>query len=765
MPQSRDSIQDVWGERSPYVGTWPERVDQRVLEEPDRWVQSACVLCSNGCGMDIGVKDGRIVGVRGRAVDRVNRGRLGPKGLHGWEANASPDRLRMPMMRKGKRLREVSWDEAMDAIVARSKDLIEECTSGSIAFYSSGQLFLEEYYTLTLIGKAGLGTIHMDGNTRLCTATAAASLRESFGSDGQPASYTDIDVTDALFLVGHNPASQQTVLWMRILDRLAGPNPPKLVVVDPRSTQTALKANVHLTPRLGTNVPLLNGLLHVMLKRGWYDAHYVEAHAVGFDGLERTVESWTPQRAANVCEVRASDLEAAAEIIGTAPRLVSTVLQGVYQSMQATAAACQVNNLHIIRGMIGKPGCGLFQMNGQPTAQNTRETGANGEYSAFRNPQNAQHMEDLARVWNVEKNRIPHWAHPTHIMQILKFAEEGSIRFLWIAATNPAVSLPDLNRIRKVLSKRELFVVVQDAFPTETTEFADVVLPAALWGEKTGTYTNADRTVHISHAAVDPPGHARSDLQIFLDYAKRMDFRDMDGAPLIKWTDAEGAFEAWKSCTKGTFCDYTGLSYAKLSEGSGIQWPCNDHAPNGTERLYSDGVFRTAYEDAQEFGHDLVTGAVVQPQKYKAFDPRGKAIIKPADYQPPLEEPTGKYPLWLTTGRIVYHFHTRTKTARARELNEAAPEVFVEISAHDAQSYGIAEGDMLEIRSRRGRCRARSRISPIKEGTLFMPFHYGYWDDESQSAVAANELTIAEWDAVSKQPYFKYSAVRIRKSG
>jgi ferredoxin-nitrate reductase len=450
---------DTWGKRTPYFENWPERVDERTLEEPERWVQSACVLCSNGCGMDIGVKSGRIVGVRGRVEDRVNRGRLGPKGLYGWEANAARDRLRVPLMRDPitGRLRDASWDEAMNAIVSQTQGLIEKYTSGSIAFYTSGQLFLEEYYTLALIGKAGLGTIHMDGNTRLCTATAAASLRESFGSDGQPGSYADIDTTDALFIIGHNPASQQTVLWTRILDRLSGSSPPRLVVVDPRGTPTALKADVHIVPRLGTNVPLLNGILHLMIKRGWYDGAYIERHAIGFDDLERTVDSWDPGRAARVCEIPVKDLEAAAEIVGTSPRLVSTVLQGVYQSMQGTAAACQVNNIHIVRGMLGRPGCGLFQMNGQPTAQNTRETGADGEFPAFRNLQNPDHVADLAHVWNVEPKQIPHWTHPTNIMQIMQYCDEGSIRLLWISATNPAVSLPDLSRMRRILSKKDLF--------------------------------------------------------------------------------------------------------------------------------------------------------------------------------------------------------------------------------------------------------------------------------------------------------------------
>jgi anaerobic selenocysteine-containing dehydrogenase len=752
---SEDRISNPWGERTPYYGEWPQRADERTLETPERWVQSACVLCSNGCGMDIGVKDGRIVGVRGRVVDRVNHGRLGPKGLHGWEANGAADRLTQPLIRRRGSLRPATWDEAMKAIVARSKDLIETHTSASIAFYSSGQLFLEEYYTLALIGKGGLGTPHMDGNTRLCTATAAAALRESFGSDGQPGSYEDIDVADAFFIMGHNVASQQTVLWTRMLDRLSGANPPQLLVVDPRTTETARHATVHLAPRLAANVPILNGIMHLMVRHGWIDERYIDAHTVGFTKLEETVSHWPPERVSQLADVPQKDLEAAAEIVGTAPRLVSTVLQGVYQSMQATAAAVQVNNIHLLRGMIGKPGCGLFQMNGQPTAQNTRETGANGEFPAFRNHARESDMIDLARIWNVEPKKIPHWAHPTHIMEILKFADEGSVKMLWIIATNPAVSLPDLPRIRKLLKKRDLFVVVQDAFPNETTELADVVLPAAIWGEKTGTYTNADRTVHISHKAIDPPGKARSDFDIFLQYARAMDFRDKDGNPLVKWQTPEEAFEGWKVCSKGKICDYSGLSYEKLSGGSGIQWPCNEENPDGKARLYSDGVFNTAADISEDYGHDLATGALVPPDKYRSGDPRGKAMLKPADYEPPLEEPDDEYPFWFTTGRVVYHFHTRTKTGRAKALNDAAPHAYIEISWEDARGNGIADGDVLEVRSRRGSVQAPARISDIRPGTLFMPFHYG---DH-----AANELTVSGWDPVSKQPYFKYAAVQMKK--
>ncbi|GGL17840.1 molybdopterin oxidoreductase family protein [Deinococcus radiotolerans] len=762
--RTRDSINDIWGARTPHAAgaIWPARVDEHLSETPDRWVRGACVLCSNGCGLDIGVKAGRIVGVRGLASDVTNRGRLGPKGLHGWAANHSPDRLTTPLIREDGQFREASWDEAMDLIVRQSRQVIESHTAMGIGFYTSGQLFLEEYYTLSVIGKGGLGTPHMDGNTRLCTATAAAALKVSFGSDGQPGAYEDLDVTDTVLMVGHNMASQQTVLWARILDRLAGPNPPWIIVIDPRRTFTAEHATVHLTPRVGTNVAVMNGLLHLIIHAGAADQTFIDAHTVGYDDLQRTVERYTPEYVQDLSGVPAADLRRAADILATTPTLVSTVLQGVYQSMQATAAAVQVNNVHLIRGLIGRPGSGILQMNGQPTAQNTRETGADGDLPGFRNWGNAGHIEQLATLWNVHRHTIPHWSPPTHAMQIWRYAEQGSIRMLWIQATNPAVSLPHLDRIRRILQKDDLFVVVQDAFMTETARYADVVLPAAIWGEKTGTFTNVSRTVHISCKAVEPPGEARSDLDIFLDYARRMDFRDQGGQPLIRWHDAESAFEAWKACTRGRPCDYTGLTYEKLLAGSGIPWPVNEQRPDGTVRLYTDFVFPTAADDAETYGHDLDTGAAHTEQEYRANDPQGRAIIKAAEHREPHETPDEEYPLWLTTGRQVYHFHTRTKTGRSQALQDAAPDAFVQISAEDAQQYGIEQGDWILIESRRGLVIERARIGDIKPGLVFIPWHYGYWDDPSRPR-AANELTLTEWDPVSKQPHYKYAAVRISR--
>jgi anaerobic selenocysteine-containing dehydrogenase len=748
-----DRIADPWGPATPFGPgeAWPERVDEFVLPgaEPERWVQSASVLHSNGDAFDAAVQDGQLVGVRGRAGDRVNRGRLEPKDLFGWQALASPDRLTTPLVRRGDGLQPASWDEAMEAVVSRSQAILREQGPSGIGFYTSGQLFLEEYYTLAVIARGGIGTNHLDGNTRLCTATAGEALKESFGCDGQPASYTDVDHCDALALFGHNVAETQPILWRRMRDRLEGPSPPRLLVVDPRATEPARHATVHVPLEPGTNLAFLNAVVHELLEHGWVDRGYVDAHAVGLDELRNTVADATPEWAADICGVDANLIREAARLIGTAERVLCTVLQGVYQSHQATAAACAVNNLVILRGMLGRPGCGVLQMNGQPTAENTRETGANGDLPGFRNWANNAHVEDLARIWGVEPGQIPHYGPPTHAMQMVRYMEQGTLPFFWVSATNPLVSLPEAERIRSVFASDDVFLVVQDLYLTETAAVADVVLPAATALEKTGTFTNADRTVHLSERAVDPPGEARPDLEIFCDYARRMGFDD-----LVTWDEPEAAFEAFKRCVADRPCSYEGITYEALRGGSGLQW--------GGERLYAGGRFSAKPDECETYGRDLLTGASWEPTDYAAFNPEGKAMLRGCPYVPPHESPGGDHPLHLNTGRTVFHFHTRTKTARAPELQAAAPEVWVELSEADASCLGLAEGELAEVRSPRGSIRAPVRITGVREGVVFVPFHYGWWD--SDASRAANELTITGWDPASKQPLFKAGAVSVVKA-
>ena len=776
-----DRIADPWGARTPYVpsdeattsGPWPVRVDQ-LLEgdlsdaDVDRWVQSAAVLHSNGDGLDIAVKDGRIVGVRGRAVDRVNHGRVDPKDLYGWQANNSGDRLTRPLIREGGELVETDWDTAMGRIVERSQELRADARRlGALRV-------LHERPALPR------GVLHarrdrQGGPRHAAHGWQHASLHRHRrgGAQGELRHRRAAGLLPRRrplrrdrALWGHNVAETQTVLWMRMLDRRRGADPPRMLAVDPRPTPVAREADIHLAIRNGTNQALMNALLREIIEHGWYDAAYVDAHTIGFERLERVrVGLRRPARAAEICGIPPRQIEEAAELLGTSQRLLSTVLQGFYQSNQATAASCQVNNLHLLRGMIGRPGAGIYQMNGQPTAQNTRETGADGDLSGLRNWENKEHIRELAELWNVDEIVIPHWSPPTHAMQIFRYAEQGSIKLLWISATNPAVSLPELARVRRILEKDDLMVVVQDMFLTETARLADVVLPAAGWGEKLGTFTNVDRTVHLSERAVDPPGEARSDLDIFLDYARRMDFRDRDGAPLIKWHDAESAFEAWKACSAGRPCDYTGMTYDRLRGGSGIQWPCTADAPDGTERLYADGHFNTDPDYCETFGHDLTTGAALGEESYRAKEPHGRAFLHAAEYEPFPEAPDDEYPLLLTTGRTLYHFHTRTKTGRAPQLQAAAPDVWVEVSPADARCARASARAISSPSSRaRGEVQGRVRVSDIREGVVFVPFHYGDWDrEDDEGPRAANELTRTSWDPVSKQPQFKVAAVRVRK--
>jgi anaerobic selenocysteine-containing dehydrogenase len=556
-------------------------------------------------------------------------------------------------------------------------------------------------------------------------------------------------------------AETQTVLWARILDRTRAEDPPRVVCVDPRRTPVADEAErtggVHLAPRVGTNLALMNGLTRELFVNDWVDHEWVEAHTIGVEDLRSTVDPYTPDEVERLCGVPADDLRRAARIFGESDAVLSTVLQGFYQSHQATASSVAVNNLHLLRGLIGRPGAGVLQMNGQPTAQNNRECGADGDLTGFRNWDNPAHVQELADLWNVDPLTIPHWAPPTHAMQIFNYAEHGSVELLWISATNPAVSMPESARIRTILGGDQCFVVVQDLFLTETAQLADVVLPAAGWGEKTGTFTNVNRTVHLSDQAVQPPGEAKSDLEILLMYADAMGFTDKDGGALITWRTPEETFDAWREATRSRHVDYTGLSYDRLRGPTGIPWPVNEDAPNGTDRLYADAVFPTDTDVCETYGHDLLTGGSVSEQEHRAMAPGGRAFLKGAHYTPAHEMPSEEFPLLYTTGRTVYQFHTRTKTGRSRSLRDAAPGPWVEIS----------EGDVVRVESPRGAIEVQARVGSVMPGAVFAPFHYGTWDlaDVTADGLSgqANELTMTVWDPVSKQPYFKTAACRVIK--
>jgi anaerobic selenocysteine-containing dehydrogenase len=728
----------------------------------EKWVPSTCGLCSIGCGVDIGVSGDRIIGVRGRAGHPVNHGRLGPKGLNQYFANRHPDRARYPMVRgaSGKLLR-ASWDAAMGVVVEKFNETLAAHGPDGVAFYNSGQLLLEEYYTLGKIARGGLGTANIDANTRLCTATTASALMESFGADGPPGAYEDLEQTECIVLIGHNAAEQSTVLWMRILAAKAGPLHPKVIVIDPRRTLTvASGADLHLQLKPGTNVALLNGICNLLIENGWIDRPFIERHTAKFDQLRSMVSQYPPERVESICGVPAGDLRRAAEWIGTSATTVTTCLQGVYQSNQATAAACGVNNMHLLMGKIGRPGCAPMQFAGQPSSMCTREAGADGTYPAYRNWEDQNHMSDLAHRWNVPMALLG--KKEVSAPEIFDLCERGFVKVLWNVATNPAVSMTDRSRQLRVLNG--VFLIVQDCFAnTETAALADVILPAAMWGEKTGCMTNAERRCTLLQKAIEPPGEARSDLDIFIDFARRMNLRDMDGKPLIAYDDPEGAFNEWRENSRGTIPDYSGMSYERLRNSGGLQWPCNSKYPNGTTRLYENREFPSQWYIAESFQKDLATGHEHTLNEYREKrDPGGRAVFVPAEHQPPLETTDSEFPLIAISGRQVYHWHTRTKTGRAPDLNDAAPGVFVSINAQDARERGITDGDMLRVVSRRGFVVAPAKVDTVVgPGVVFVPFHYG----ELGADHSANNLMAKAWDPVSKQPVQKFAAVRIERVG
>ncbi|WP_100011877.1 molybdopterin oxidoreductase family protein [Lentibacillus sediminis] len=727
-------------------------------EEVDHWVHSTCNLCSIGCGTDIAVKDDHIIGIRGNKDHSINLGRLDPKAKDQWIPNNSEDRLLTPLIRDDHgKLQPASWEEAMSLITRKAKESIEKLGQNSISIYSTGQGFLEDYYTIAKIGRAGIGTHLLDANTRLCTATTEWCLLQSFGSDGVPAAFEDLDEAETVMLFGHNPAETGTVLFDRIMERKKKTGKPYLIVVDPRETLSAKEADLHLKIHPGTNVALLNGLLNYVVERDWLDHDYINAHTIQFAEMKESLKGWDIERTSDVTDIPVDELTRAAEQLGQTGSLVSTTLQGVYQSNDATATCVAINNLHLMRGLIGKPGSGPLHLAGQPSSSGNRTVGGVGTYPGNRNPENPEHLKDIAELWNVDEKKLPTGPEKGIIKQ-LELMESGEIGFFWNIHTNPLVSLPHRERVREAMKKP--FVVVQDPFLTATTEVADVVLPPAMWGEKTGTMENGDRTINVLRKAIEPPEGVKSDFDILLEFARRMDFRDKDGNPLIDYSEPEEAFEEWKKVSAGRPSDMTSMTYDRLEQENGIHWPAPKDKPEGTVRLYSEGHFPTEHDVAQSFGKDIDTGRPNTSEEFAELNPNGEAIFHPTHYFGTPEKPKKDYPMWLNTGRIIWHWHTRTKTARSPYLDDKAPEAYVEIHKTDADKLAIKEDEVVRITSPRGTIDVPARIGDVvRQGEVFVPFHYGDWEGEQ----AANELTHESVDPLSHQPVLKHAACRVEK--
>ncbi len=704
---------------------------------PDRWVPTTCGYCSVGCGLFIGVKDGRAVSVRGNPDHPVNLGSLCPKGLSEHETLHLSTRARYPLLRAGNgrwraasshataRFQRVGWDQAIGTMAERFTAIARDHGPQAVGVVSTGQLVTEEFYTLGKLVQLGLGTRNYDGNTTLCMSTAVAGYKRSFGSDGPPGAYEDMERADVVLLIGANVADNHPILWQR----LEANRDKTLIVADPRVTKTAMLADLHLPLKPRSDLALLNGMIHILIEHGLIDRDYIEAHTTGFEALKESVRNETPERVAGITGLSVAQIHQTAFAYGQARAGFIGWTMGVNHSTKGTETVNAINNLALITGHIGRSGAAPFSLTGQCNAMGTREAGFTSSLPGYRKFENRADREELAAIWRVPVEQIPDargLAYPDIVEAVL----ERKIRALWIIGTNPIVSFPNLGVLSQALESLE-FLVVQDGFhPTPTSECADLVLPAAIWGEKEGTYTNSERRVSKVNPAVVPPGEARADFDIFLALARQL---GCAGTLFPDWSSPADAFEEWKRVSAGRLCDYSGMSYAALEQHGGIQWPFPAEASNATatRRLYADGRFQT--EDR-------------------------RAKLLPTEWAPFPEPPNDEFPLVLNTGRTVEHWHTRTKTGHVPILDRLSPRAWLEMNPRDAKGLRLKWSDRVDVVSRRGRVRnLELRITEtIASGQVFMPFH---WAEAN-----ANQVTQSAYDPISREPNYKQSAVRVERA-
>jgi anaerobic selenocysteine-containing dehydrogenase len=692
---------------------------------PDRWVATTCGYCSVGCGMFIGVKDGRAVSVRGNQDHPVNRGMLCPKGLSEHHPLAASNRARYPLRRVNGRLERVSWDGALDHMAETFRSVQEQHGHESVAVISTGQLVTEEFYALGKLVQLGLRTRNFCGNTTLCMSTAVAGYKRSFGSDGPPGAYEDFEKADLILLIGANIAENHPILCRR-LDANPGTT---LIVVDPRVTKTAMMADLHLPIKPRSDLALINGLIHILIEHDLIDHSYIAAHTTGFEDMKAGVASYTPDRVAEITGLTVEALYKTASLYANARAALTAWTMGVNHSTKGTETVNAINNLALITGNMGRSGASPFSITGQCNAMGTREAGFTSSLPGYRKFEDPADRAELAALWNVPVEDIP-TARGLAYPDIIEAALSKKIRALWIIGTNPIVSFPNLGVLKQALGDLE-FLVVQDGFhPTPTSELAHLVLPAAIWGEKEGTYTNSERRVSKANAAVPPPGEARSDFDIVLALAERLGVGDR----LFRgWMTPKDAFGEWRRVSAGRLCDYSGITYDLLDAHGGVQWPFPEGAADAgaTRRLYADGEFETS---------------------------DGKARLLPVAWEPFPEQPTADFPLVLNTGRTVEHWHTRTKTAKAPILEHLSPHAWCEMNPRDARALGLRPQDRVNVVSRRGTVRdIELRLTEtVAPGQVFVPFHY--------AEANANQLTQSAFDPISREPNFKQSAVRIERA-
>ncbi len=694
-------------------------------------VKTTCSYCGVGCGIIVKKDTNNKVFVEGDKEHPVNKGMLCSKGMNlHYVVNDTSDRILYPEMRwsRSHPRERVSWDDALDRAASVFKSIIKKYGPDSVGFYVSGQSLTEEYYIANKLTKGFLGTNNIDTNSRLCMSSAVVGYKKTFGEDSVPISYEDIELADTFLITGANPAWCHPILFRRIEKRKEENPDVKIIVIDPRKTDSANFADLHLQLIPGTDVVLYNAIGRCLYERGLIDEDFIKNYTEGFSNYKDLIFKTSIKKASQLCGVSEKEIKKAADIIGLSKGFISMWAMGLNQSVVGTDKNVALLNLSLITGQVGKPGSGPFSLTGQPNAMGGREVGGMANLLAVhKDLMNEEHRREVAQFWGVDAINPKPGLTATEMFDAL---ESGEMKAVWIACTNPLVSLPDLNRVEKAM-KNAKFVVVQDiSHRSDTVAYADLVLPAAGWLEKEGTMTNSERRISYLPKEVDPPGEARPDVEIFCDFAQRMGFRGFN------FSSASEVYDEYTAMTKGTNIDVSFLNYDRLKSEGTFQWPVPEHRHQGTPRLFEDKKFYTPSQKAKFNVPSTIENTSVLPN--------------------------AEYPLILTTGRVRDQWHTMTKTGKVSRLKTHYPTPVLEINPVDAFLYKIKEGDITEIKGENGVVRVRANVTDnVKKGVVFLPMH---WGKQLQNTLnRTNNLTNTHLDPTSKEPDFKFTRVAVSK--
>lgn len=700
-------------------------------------IASTCCYCGTGCGVLIETDGSRITGVRGDPTHPANFGKLCSKGASLHLTVASPTRLLQPELRSQRAQpgSELTWDAALEHAAGRFAGIIREHGPDAVAFYISGQLLSEDYYVFNKLAKGLIGTNNVDTNSRLCMSSAVAGYKQTLGMDSVPTCYEDIDHADLIFIAGANPAVAHPIVFRRIEEAKKANPKLKVIVADPRRSETAAIADLFLPLAPGSDIALFNGILHVLLRDGLIDRNYIDAHTEGFDALAERIAGYPPEVASALTGLDPDAIEMAAHWFGRARATLSMYCQGLNQSSHGTHNNAALIHLHLATGQIGRPGAGPFSLTGQPNAMGGREVGGLANLlSAHRDLANPQHRAEVAALWGVPS--VPDKPGQPAV-EMFRALQRGEIKAIWIACTNPAQSLPEQAEVRAALNAAEFVVLQENYGDTDTSDYADLLLPATGWGEKDGTVTNSERRISRVRPAAAKPGNTRHDWEIVVDFARRLG-RALDnglGERLFPYTTAEEIFNEHRESTRGRDLDITGLSYQMLEVMGPQQWPLPEGVDVGKQRLYTDGRFPT---------------------------PSGKAHFVLVEHQPLAEPTSAEYPLSLSSGRLRDHWHGMSRTGTVPRLFNAEDEPLLHLHPRDLKAYGLEDGGLARMKSQRGEQVLRVAGDAAFRGRAWLPMH---WGSRFINGAGANAFMPGACDPYSAQPELKHAAVALEAAG